>query len=267
MIIRKSAAEIDRIARAGALVAETIAAVGERIEPGITTLELDRIADRHIRDHGGVPTSQGYKGYPRAICISVDDVVVHGIPDGTVVEDGSLVTIDVGVTLDGSIADSAYTFGVGSVDAESRRLRDVCQDALAAGIAEARLGNRVGDISHAIQTVVEGAGFSVVKSLVGHGVGRHYHEDPHVPNFGEAGRGPRLSEGMTIAIEPMITVGGPEVWLAEDGWTIATTDGSRAAHFEHTVAILPDGPRILTPRVGIAVERESLAALARRAPA
>ena len=267
MIIRKSAAEIDRIARAGALVAETIAAVGERIEPGITTLELDRIADRHIRAHGGVPTSQGYKGYPRAICISVDDVVVHGIPDGTVVEDGSLVTIDVGVTLDGSIADSAYTFGVGSVDAESRRLRDVCQDALAAGIAEARLGNRVGDISHAIQTVVEAAGFAVVKSLVGHGVGRHYHEDPHVPNFGEAGRGPRLSEGMTIAIEPMITVGGPEVWLAEDGWTIATTDGSRAAHFEHTVAILPDGPRILTPRVGIAVERESLAALGRRAPA
>jgi methionyl aminopeptidase len=267
VIIRKSAAEIDRIARAGALVAETIAAVGERIEPGITTLELDRIADRHIRAQGGVPTSQGYKGYPRAICISVDDVVVHGIPDGTVVEDGSLVTIDVGVTLDGSIADSAYTFGVGSVDAESRRLRDVCQDALAAGIAEARLGNRVGDISHAIQTVVEGAGFSVVKSLVGHGVGRHYHEDPHVPNFGEAGRGPRLSEGMTIAIEPMITVGGPEVWLAEDGWTIATTDGSRAAHFEHTVAILPDGPRILTPRVGIAVERESLAALGRRAPA
>jgi len=267
MIIRKSATEIDRIARAGALVAETIAAVGERIEPGITTLELDRIADRHIRDHGGLPTSQGYKGYPRAICISVDDVVVHGIPDGTVVEDGSLVTIDVGVTLDGSIADSAYTFGVGSVDAESRRLRDVCQDALAAGITEARLGNRVGDISHAIQTVVEGAGFSVVKSLVGHGVGRHYHEDPHVPNFGEAGRGPRLSEGMTIAIEPMITVGGAEVWLAADGWTIATTDGSRAAHFEHTVAILPDGPRILTPRVGIAVERESLAALGRRAPA
>jgi len=251
VIIRKSAAEIDRIARAGALVAETIAAVGERIEPGITTLELDRIADRHIRAHGGVPTSQGYKGYPRAICISVDDVVVHGIPDGTVVEDGSLVTIDVGVTLDGSIADSAYTFGVGSVDAESRRLRDVCQDALAAGIAEARLGNRVGDISHAIQTVVEGAGFSVVKSLVGHGVGRHYHEDPHVPNFGEAGRGPRLSEGMTIAIEPMITVGGPEVWLAEDGWTIATSDGSLAAHFEHTVAILPGGPRILTPRVGV----------------
>ena len=251
MIIRKGPAEIDRIGRAGALVAETIAHVGERIEPGITTLELDRVADEFIRSRGGVPTSQGYKGYPRAICISVDDVVVHGIPDETVVEGGSLVTIDVGVTLDGAIADSAYTFAVGTIDAESQRLLDVCQDALVAGIAEARLGNRIGDISHAVQVVVEGAGFSVVKSLVGHGVGRHYHEDPHVPNFGEAGRGPRLSEGMTIAIEPMITMGRPEVWLAEDGWTIATSDGSLAAHFEHTVAVLPGGPRILTPRVGV----------------
>ena len=258
MIIRKSAAEIDRIARAGALVAETIAHVGERIEPGITTLELDEIADAFIRSKSGIPTSMGYKGYPRAICISVNDVVVHGIPDETPVEEGDLVTIDVGATLGGAIADSAYTFGVGSVDAESQRLLDVCQDALAAGISEARLGNRIGDISHAVQTVVEAAGFSVVKSLVGHGVGRHYHEDPHVPNFGEPGRGPRLSEGMTIAIEPMITSGGPDVWLAEDGWTISTTDGSRAAHFEHTVAILPEGPRILTPRVGIATERAGL---------
>ena len=253
MIIRKGHAEIERIAKAGALVAETIAHVSAGIQPGQTTLELDRIADDFIRSHGGIPTSQGYKGYPRAICISVDDVVVHGIPDETVVEDGSLVTIDVGVTLDGAIADSAYTFAVGAIDPESQRLLDVCQEALAAGIGEARLGNRVGDISYAVQTVVEGAGFSVVKSLVGHGVGRHYHEDPHVPNFGEPDRGPRLSEGMTIAIEPMITMGRPEVFLAEDGWTIATSDGSRAAHFEHTVAILPDGPRILTPRVGIAV--------------
>jgi methionyl aminopeptidase len=258
MIIRKGAAEIERIARVGTVVAETIAHVGERIEPGITTLELDRIADDFIRASGGVPTSKGYRGYPRAICISVDEVVVHGIPDGRIVEDGDLVTIDVGVTLDGAIADSAYTFGVGSVDEEAQRLLDVGQDALAAGIAEARLGNRVGDISHAIQTVVEAAGFSVVRSLVGHGVGRHYHEDPHVPNFGEPGRGPRLSEGMTIAIEPMITAGSPNVGLAEDGWTISTDDGSLAAHFEHTVAILDDGPRILTPRVGIATERASL---------
>ncbi len=257
MIIRKSPAEIDRIAAAGAVVAETIAHVGERIEPGITTLELDRIAEDFIRGQGGVPTSQGYRGYPRAICISVNEVVVHGIPDDRVVEEGDLVTIDVGVTLDGAIADSAYTFGIGSLDAhpDARRLLDTAQDALAAGIAEARLGNRIGDISHAVQTAVEGAGFSVVRSLVGHGVGRHYHEDPHVPNFGERGRGPRLSEGMTIAIEPMITAGSPEVWLAEDGWTISTEDGSLSAHFEHTVAILPDGPRILTPRVGIAAER------------
>jgi methionyl aminopeptidase len=258
MIIRKSPAEIERIAHAGALVAETIAHVGERIDPGVTTLQLDHIAEDFIRANGGIPTSLGYKQYPRAICISLNDVVVHGIPDGTVVEEGDLITIDVGVTRNGAIADSAYTFAVGAIDPESQRLLDVCQDALVAGIGEARLGNRIGDISHAVQTVVEAAGFSVVKSLVGHGVGRHYHEDPHVPNFGEPGRGPRLSEGMTIAIEPMITMGGPEVWLAADGWTIATDDGSRAAHFEHTVAILPEGPRILTPRVGIATERARL---------
>jgi methionyl aminopeptidase len=258
VIIRKGAAEIDRIARAGDVVAETIAHVGERLEPGITLLELDRIADAFIRARGGIPTSLGYKGYPRAICISVNDVVVHGIPDDTVVEEGDIVTIDVGVTLGEAIADSAYTFGVGAVDAESQRLLGVCQDALAAGIAEARLGNRIGDIANAVQTVVEDSGFSVVKSLVGHGVGRHYHEDPHVPNFGDPGRGPKLSEGMTIAIEPMITAGGPDVWLAGDGWTISTTDGSRAAHFEHTVAIQGDGPRILTPRVGIATERAGL---------
>ena len=257
MIIRKGAAEIDRIAAAGAVVAETIAHVGERIEPGLTTLQLDRIAEDFIHAKGGIPTSQGYRGYPRAICISVNEVVVHGIPDDRVVEEGDLVTIDVGVTLDGAIADSAYTFGVGAIDEEAQRLLDVGQDALAAGIAEARLGNRIGDVSRAVQTVVEAAGFAVVRSLVGHGVGRHYHEDPHVPNFGEPGRGPRLSEGMTIAIEPMITAGSPDVWLAEDGWTISTEDNSLSAHFEHTVAIGPDGPRILTPRVGIAGERES----------
>jgi methionyl aminopeptidase len=255
VIIRKGPAEIERIAAAGAVVAETIAHVGERIEPGLTTLQLDRIAEDFIRAQGGIPTSQGYRGYPRAICISVNEVVVHGIPDDRVVEEGDLVTIDVGVTLDGAIADSAYTFGVGQIDEEAQRLLDVAQDALAAGIAEARLGNRIGDISHAVQTVVEGAGFAVVRSLVGHGVGRHYHEDPHVPNFGEPGRGPRLSEGMTIAIEPMITAGSPVVWLGEDGWTISTEDGSLSAHFEHTVAIQPGEPRILTPRVGIAAER------------
>jgi methionyl aminopeptidase len=251
MIIRKSLREIEKIAAAGALVAETIARVGEAIAPGVTTAELDDIAGEFIRERGGTPTSEGYKGYPRAICISPNEIVVHGIPGTYVVGDGDVVTIDVGVTLDGYIADSAYTFGVGDVDPETQRLLDVAQEALAAGIAEARPGNRVGDVSHAVQVVVEDAGFSVVRSLVGHGVGRYYHEDPHIPNFGQPGRGPRLSEGMTIAIEPMITAGSSEVVVAGDGWTISTSDGSMSAHFEHTVAITADGPRILTPRVGL----------------
>jgi methionyl aminopeptidase len=251
MIIRKSAREIETMASSGALVAETIAHVGMHLQPGITTEELDSIAGGFIRERGGIPTSEGYKGYPKAICISPNDVVVHGIPDGFVVSEGDLVTIDVGVTLDGYIADSAYTFGVGEVGGEDQRLMDVGQDALAAGIAEAVVGNRVGDVSHAIQTVVESAGFSVIRSLVGHGVGRYYHEDPHIPNFGEPGRGPKLSEGMTIAIEPMITSGSSDVVVMDDGWTIRTSDGSMSAHFEHTVAITGDGPRILTPRVGV----------------
>lgn len=252
MIIRKSPREIERIAAAGALVAETIAHVGSLLHPGVTTEELDAAADAFIREHGGIPTSEGYKGYPKAICISPNDVVVHGIPGPYEVAEGDLVTIDVGVTLDGYIADSAYTFGVGETEPEAQRLLEVAQEALAAGIAAARAGNRVGDISHAVQAVVEGAGFAVVRSLVGHGVGRSYHEDPHIPNFGEPGRGPRLAEGMTIAIEPMITAGSPEVVVEPDGWTIRTADGSLAAHFEHTVAVTAEGPRILTPRVGLA---------------
>jgi methionyl aminopeptidase len=255
VIIRKPLAEIERIARAGELVAATIAHVGGRIVAGITTAELDDVADAFIRSHGGVPTSQGYKGYPRAICISVNEVVVHGIPDERQVADGDVVTIDVGVTLDGAIADSAYTFAVGSIDARAQALLDACQDALWAGIGQARPGNRIGDVSHAVQKAVEGAGFSVVRSLVGHGVGRYYHEDPHVPNFGQPGRGPRISEGMTIAIEPMITMGSPDVVLHDDGWTISTSDRSLSAHFEHTVAITADGARVLTPRVGPAVDR------------
>jgi methionyl aminopeptidase len=252
MIIRKSPREIEKIAAAGNLVAETIAHVGSLIAPGVTTAELDDAAGEFIREHGGIPTSEGYKGYPAAICISPNDVVVHGIPGPYEVAEGDLVTIDVGVTLQGYIADSAYTFGVGEIDEEAQRLLDVGQEALEAGIEQARLGNRVEDISHAIQTIVEAAGFSVVRSLVGHGVGRHYHEDPHIPNFGQPGRGPRLAEGMTIAIEPMITAGGDDVLVEDDQWTIRTADGSLSAHFEHTVAITAEGPRILTPRVGVA---------------
>ena len=251
MIVRKSPREIEKIAAAGALVAETIAHVGSLIAPGTTTDELDAAADSYIRERGGIPTSEGYRGYPKAICISPNEIVVHGIPGPYPVSEGDVITIDVGVTLDAYIADSAYTFAVGEIDADAQRLLDVAQDALEAGIAEARVGNRVGDISHAVQTVVEAAGFSIVRSLVGHGVGRHYHEDPHIPNFGEPGRGPRLAEGMTIAIEPMITAGSSEVVVAPDGWTISTADGSLSAHFEHTVAVLEDGPRVLTPRVGL----------------
>ena len=234
------------MASAGSIVADAIAHVGEQLEPGITTGELDRLADEFIAARGGVPTSKGYRGYPKAICISPNAMVVHGIPGAYVVREGDLVTIDVGVTLDGYIADSAFTFGVGELPAASQRLLDVGREALAAGIAEARPGNRVGDISAAVQAVVESNRFSVVRSLVGHGVGRSYHEDPHIPNFGERGRGPQLSEGMTLAIEPMITAGGPAVYVHDDDWSISTEDGSLACHFEHTVAITAAGPRILT---------------------
>jgi methionyl aminopeptidase len=246
VIVRKSAAEIEGMARAGELVAETIALVGEHIQPGITTGELDRIADEHIRERGGVPTSKGYRGFPAATCISPNAMVVHGIPGEYRIEEGDLISVDVGITLDGLIADSAATFGVGEITAEAQRLLEVCQDARDAGIAQARPGNHVGDIAHAVQTVVESGGFAVVRSLVGHGVGRAYHEDPQVPNFGEPGRGALLQPGMTLAIEPMITAGSPDVYLHDDEWSISTRDGSLAAHFEHTVAILDDGPRILT---------------------
>jgi methionyl aminopeptidase len=246
MIVRKSAAEIEGMARAGELVAETISLVGEHLQPGVATGELDRIAEEFIRERGGVPTSKGYRGFPASLCISPNAMVVHGIPGEYRVEEGDLISVDVGITLDGLVADSAFTFGIGEIAPEARRLLDVCRRALAAGIAAARPGNHVGDISHAVQNVVEGAGFSVVRSLVGHGVGRSYHEDPQIPNFGAPSRGPRLQSGMTLAIEPMITAGGPDVYVHDDEWSISTRDGSLAAHFEHTVAVLEDGPRILT---------------------
>jgi methionyl aminopeptidase len=246
MIIRKSAQEIETMARAGELVAEAIALMGDHLRPGVTTRELDDLAHEFIREHGGVPTSLGYRGYPGATCISPNAMVVHGIPGEYVVADGDVISVDIGITLDGLIADSAYTFGVGEITDEARRLLDVCQEARDAGIDQARIGNHVGDISHAVQTVVEGAGFSVVRALVGHGVGRSFHEDPQVPNFGQPGRGAELQQGMTIAIEPMITAGSADVYLHDDDWSISTQDGSLAAHFEHTVAILDDGPRVLT---------------------
>ena len=246
MIVRKSRHEIEKMAAAGKLVAETIAHVGEHVEPGVTTRELDRIGEAYIRERGGVPTSKGYKGFPAALCISPNAMVVHGIPGSYRVREGDVLSVDVGVTLDGFVADSAYTFGVGEISDQAERLLEACQAALAAGIDQARVGNRVGDISAAVQQATEEAGFAVVRSLVGHGVGRSYHEDPQVPNFGEPGRGPLLAEGVTIAIEPMITAGRSDVYVHDDDWSISTQDGSLAAHFEHTVAITADGPRILT---------------------
>jgi methionyl aminopeptidase len=249
MIIRKSRQELDQMARAGTIVADALSLLGENIRPGTTTAELDQLADEFIRSRGGVPTFKGYRGpypYPASICTSPNDVVVHGIPDEYALVEGDILSVDVGVTLDGFVADSAYTFPVGEIDAETERLLEVGNAALHAGIDQARAGGKLTDISHAVQRVTEDAGFSVVRSLVGHGVGRDMHEDPQIPNFGEPGRGPTLAPGMTLAIEPMITAGGHEVVVRPDQWTIATADGSLSAHFEHTVAVTKEGPRILT---------------------
>jgi methionyl aminopeptidase len=247
MIIRKSEREIEKIAAAGRVAADTIAHVGEHIQPGVTTAELDRIGEEFIRSHGAVPTSKGYRGFPAALCISPNTMIVHGIPGPYRVQEGDLLTIDVGVTLDGYVADTAYTFGVGEISPEAERLLEVGQTALAAGIEQAQAGNRIGDVSAAIQRVVEDAGFAVVRALVGHGVGRSYHEDPQIPNYGSPGRGVKLTPGMTLAIEPMITAGGVDIRIDDDQWSVYTADDSLSAHFEHTVAVTESGPKILTP--------------------
>jgi methionyl aminopeptidase len=255
MIIRKSAQEIEGMARAGELVQETLQLVAEQLEPGVSMLELDRIADEHIAERGGVPTSKGYKGFPAALCISPNSMVVHGIPSEYRAREGDVISVDLGVTLDGLVADSAVTLPVGEISPTARALLDVCLKALEAGIKEARTGNRLSDISHAIQVVVEDAGFSVVRSLVGHGVGRSYHEDPQIPNYGAPGHGPQLQEGMTLAIEPMITAGRPEVYVHDDDWSISSVDESLAAHFEHTVAVTAEGPPRILTRAGAALLR------------
>jgi methionyl aminopeptidase len=253
LIIRKSPQEIETMARAGAVVAGTLQLLEESVRPGITTGELDAIAEEYIRSHDGYPTFKGYKGYPAATCLSPNEMVVHGIPGAYALAEGDTLSVDVGVTLEGFVADSAWTFPVGEIAPEAQRLLEVCRSALEAGIDQVKVGNDIGDISEAVQTAVEGAGFSVIRSLVGHGVGRSMHEDPQIPNFVTSYRGPTLRPGMTLAIEPMITAGGPDVYIHDDDWSISTVDGSLAAHFEHTVAVTEDGPRVLTRRAPVLV--------------
>jgi methionyl aminopeptidase len=246
LIIRKSAGEIEQMERAAQVVAETLALLGDHVVPGITTEELDELAEEFIRSRGGVPTFKGYRGYPASICTSPNSMVVHGIPGPYTLREGDVLSVDVGVTLGGFVGDSAYTFAVGEISDHAQRLLDTGEAALAAGIEQVQPGNHLSDIGHAIQATTEAAGFSVVRSLVGHGVGRQMHEDPQIPNFGEPGHGPILLPGMTLAIEPMINAGSPDVYLHDDEWSISTEDESLSAHFEHTVAVTENGSQILT---------------------
>jgi methionyl aminopeptidase len=246
MVYLRDQVEIDAIHEAARIVARTLKLLGGKVQPGVTTAELDRLAEEYIRSQGALPAFKGYRGFPATICPSVNDQVVHAIPGAYTLREGDIVSIDVGARKDGYYGDSAMTFPVGEVDDESRRLLEVTRESLARGIAQARPGNRIGDIGHAVQECAEQSGFSVVRSLVGHGIGREMHEEPQVPNYGPPARGPRLLAGQVIAIEPMVNVGGPDVVTREDGWTVVTRDGTRSAHFEHTVAIGPDGPHILS---------------------
>jgi methionyl aminopeptidase len=232
---------------AGAVAAGALKAAGEAVRPGITTFEIDRIARKFIEDAGAYPTFLGYNGYPAATCISINDVVIHGIPSKSrTVKEGDIVSIDIGATYKGYVGDNAATFAAGKISPEAKRLSDTTREALYKGIEAAVAGNRVGDIAYAVQSYCEERGYSVVRTFTGHGVGTQMHEDPSVPNFGTPGRGQRLIPGMTIAIEPMINMGTHEVVQLSDGWTIKTKDGKLSAHFENTIAITKDGPVILT---------------------
>ncbi|HVH09589.1 MAG TPA: type I methionyl aminopeptidase [Gemmatimonadales bacterium] len=250
MITIKSPREIETMAAAGRIVAETLALVARHVRPGVSTEELDRLAEQFIRTHPGArPSFKGLYDFPATLCTSINHEVVHGIPSARrVLKEGDLLSVDVGVWLDGLHADSAATFPVGKVTPDAERLLEATRNALAAGVAQARAGNHVGDIGHAVQAVAETAGYSVVRELVGHGIGSSFHEEPQVPNYGKPRRGPRLVPGMTIAIEPMVNAGAADIRTLADKWTVVTEDGSLSAHFEHTVAIAENGepPRVLT---------------------
>jgi methionyl aminopeptidase len=248
VITRKSAKELEKMRRAGRALAEVHTELAKAVAPGVRIRDLDALADELIRERGGVPSFLGYRGYPGRICASVNEVIVHGIPDDRVLERGDILSIDVGLTVDGWHADSAVTHAVGEITPEAQRLLEVTQASLDAGIEQCRSGAHLSDISHAIESLVVGEGFSVVREFVGHGIGRALHEDPQVPNFGPPGEGPVLQPGMVLAIEPMVNVGGWKTKTLSDGWTVVTLDGSLSAHFEHTVAVTDNGPEVLTAR-------------------
>lgn len=247
MIIRKTDEQIELMAAAGAVHARCMQMLQKKVRPGVTTAELDEVAEKFIRSQGGVPTFKGFRGFPGSICASPNSMVVHGIPGPQALEKGDILSIDIGVTLDGWVADGASTVAVGEIDDTTQQLLDVTKESLDLAAAQMVPGNRVGDISNAVQTHVEAAGFSVIRTLVGHGIGQNMHEDPQIANFGPPGRGPEIEAGMVFAIEPMVNVGGPDIYMDDDGWSVYSEDGSMAAHFEYTVAATVSGPRILTP--------------------
>jgi methionyl aminopeptidase len=249
VIVCRSAAELEKMRTAGRLVGEVLTELTSRIAPGVTTAELDEVAEARIRSAGAIPAFKGYHGYPATICASINEEVIHGIPSGRrVLNEGDIVSIDVGASLDGYFGDSAVTLAVGQVSENAATLLRVTEEALYKAIERVRPGARISDIGHAVQQHVEAYGFSVVREFVGHGIGQRMHEEPQVPNYGEPGRGLRLTEGMVLAIEPMVNAGKPAVKVLADGWTAVTRDGSLSAHFEHTVAVTADGPWILTAR-------------------
>jgi methionyl aminopeptidase len=247
LIVRKSPEEIESIAAAGRILTRCHEILRRKARPGVTTAELDVAAEKYIRSQGAEPAFKGYRGFPGSICASPNSMVVHGIPGSYRLARGDVLSIDIGVVLDGWVADAAITHPIGNVSGVAKRLLHSTRAALFEAVEQCRPGGRLGDISHAVQRRVEEDGFSVIRSLVGHGVGRDMHEDPQIPNFGDPGTGPELAEGMVFAIEPMVNAGGHDVRIGSDNWAVYSQDGSLAAHFEHTVAVTPEGPRILTP--------------------
>jgi methionyl aminopeptidase len=247
MITRKTPEQLDKMAASGEVLVRCLRMLAAKARPGVTTKELDLAAERFIRSQDAEPAFKGYRGFPASICTSPNSLVVHGIPDSYECKRGDVLAIDVGVVKDGWVSDAAITLPIGEIDPQARKLLDVTKEALHAGSEQMRPGNHLGDVSAAIQRRVEIEGLSIIRTLVGHGIGREMHEEPQVPNFGEPGKGPLLEEGTVLAIEPMVNAGGPLVRMGDDGWSVYSQDGSLAAHFEFTVAVTADGPRILTP--------------------